>query len=1061
MKPQIIRGPLDALEARLGDNVRAFRSRSPLAPLTILIGSTLLRPYLRRRLAELHGGVVNVRLQTISDLASTLSISARAARGAERLTGLGDRVITEEVAGQADGYFERVAQSPGFAEALHRLFAELRQADLDHESFDKAAAELSTTRPASAPKLQGLAMLYAQAQQHRAIYCTNDDLLRLADPERFDSTELLVYGVWNLTSLQQQMLEQLMEHVPVTFYLPEGSNDANGAHADLRTWLYKKDATEEFVTLDAKSTSLTRLQSGIFGAPSGDPAPPDETVRLVSAPDTPREVREAARTCLRWASQGIGFHEMAIAYRQADTYRGLIDEIFGQAGIPVYLHDGRPCIERPAGRSLATLISLIGSRLSRAQVMEFLTETRLPVPTAEGFGGFEPAAWDQISRRAGIVEGRGQWFDRLDARAHEIQTYIPENGEPSERVQSQLEEIDRFKRFLEALFDQLEDWPQRDSWNGFLERLAALASDYIDEIDPILAELTTLDRLKTVSDDVTFSRFVRTVMSTLLQVDSTRLYNIQAGAFGREGVTVVDVNSLRHLRFRAVALLGLTERSFPSPPRQDALLLDQERIALSDLIPGELPPRALGADPEPLQFTVAIAAAEERLQLSFARGDAGGTRAHLPSYFFRAAAETLTGRPVTIADIDSLPPEIFERVPANRFGAAVPEESLTEGEYDRTLIGSQPELGKACLRRRSEPFARACQAWDARWRSSTLTAWDGMLGADRQIAVSHDQRPISPTRLETYATCPYQYFLQFVLRLEQVEEPETVERLNALDRGRLIHDTLDQFLTRFSKQMVRGTEAGKELRAELRAIAEEVCREAERQGRGGYPLVWEFDKTALFEDLDLWLELELQDQQGNDLHPHAFEVRFGPSWSGQAEGSEYSVDDPLTMQFDGGTLQFHGRIDRIDWNDERTSFRVIDYKTGREKKNGKEEFTQGTTLQLPIYLLAAAEALKRQGLDVTWEDGRAEYFFSTTRGSFKRLHFTGRTLQERWDEFLQLLSDMTGQIARGDFHPEPGPKGDNCTFCLGKQVCDARVLTLSQRKAESREPRFIRIQQVP
>ena len=104
----------------------------------------------------------------------------------------------------------------------------------------------------------------------------------------------------------------------------------------------------------------------------------DGTVRLVSAPDTPREVREAARACLRWASQGIGFHEMAVAYRQTDAYRGLIDEIFSQSGIPIYLHDGRPCIERPAGRSLAALISLIGSRLSRAQVMEFLTETRLP-----------------------------------------------------------------------------------------------------------------------------------------------------------------------------------------------------------------------------------------------------------------------------------------------------------------------------------------------------------------------------------------------------------------------------------------------------------------------------------------------------------------------------------------------------------------------------------------------------------------------------------------------------------------------------------------------------------
>jgi hypothetical protein len=33
-----------------------------------------------------------------------------------------------------------------------------------------------------------------------------------------------------------------------------------------------------------------------------------------------------------------------------------------------------------------------------------------------------------------------------------------------------------------------------------------------------------------------------------------------AGAFGRRGVNVLDVNQLRSLRFRAVAVLGLTER---------------------------------------------------------------------------------------------------------------------------------------------------------------------------------------------------------------------------------------------------------------------------------------------------------------------------------------------------------------------------------------------------------------------------------------------------------------------------------------------------------------------
>jgi predicted nucleic acid-binding protein len=34
---------------------------------------------------------------------------------------------------------------------------------------------------------------------------------------------------------------------------------------------------------------------------------------------------------MRWAEEGMRFHEMAIVYRQADTYRALVAEIFDPA----------------------------------------------------------------------------------------------------------------------------------------------------------------------------------------------------------------------------------------------------------------------------------------------------------------------------------------------------------------------------------------------------------------------------------------------------------------------------------------------------------------------------------------------------------------------------------------------------------------------------------------------------------------------------------------------------------------------------------------------------------
>ena len=1065
--PLILRGSLAALEARLSADVTERRQREPLAALSILVGSTLLRPYLRRRLTELCGGLINLRLVTFDDLSRNLAALAAGLSKTTLLPPYGDRIIAEETANQASGYFKAVGHTAGFAQALDRLLSELRQAGLEPASLSRAIGELSTSDPLSAEKLMALAHIYEQARERRSKFHGRDDLVRMAEAKRFSEAELLIYGYWSFTTLQRQMLERLMGHVALTIYLPEGQGNANEAHADLRAWLARYDAIEETLeVVDPGDSAIQQLQSQIFAAPTDCPVPNFGTVRLLSAPDASREVREAARACLRWAGEGIAFHEMAVVFRQSEQYRGLIDEIFHEAQIPVYLNDGSPLIERPIGRSLAALLTLIGSRLTRAAVMEFLTETTLPLSNADWQRGFEPAAWDQLSREAGIVEGHEQWLDRLVHLQLSIdRSFTSNETETNDWTAIKVEEIKRFRGFIDVFFDRLEAWPERDSWEGFRERLRTLAGDYIDGVEPVIDALQDLDQLAVLAESITFSRFVRAVRAALQQIDGNELFGEPTGTFGRLGVNVLDVNSVRHLRFRAVIVLGLTERSFPPPPRQDALLLDDERRALNERIDGAIPLRATGPDAEPLQFTLAIAAARERLILSYARGEAGGSRSHLPSYFFRAAAGTLTGEAVRIADIDRLDPALFERVPANRFGAARPEEALTTSEFDRTLMGLDPALGQASLLQRSASFARARQAWKARWQSPALTAWDGVLDPSLRDAISGSARltrVLSPTPLETYAACPYRFFLQEILRLAEIEEPEAVERISAIERGSLIHAILDRFLSETSTELPPADEATRaRLRARLLATAAEACDEWEQRGASGYALLWEFDKAAIFEDLEIWFEQEIDGFRRGGLLPQAFEVRFGNAWrSDTDERGGFSVDQPVTVPIEEGELRFQGRIDRIDWNADRTAFRVIDYKTGRAIGYTAEQFSQGTTLQLPIYLLAASHALRRHGIDIPWHAGAAEYSFATRRGEFKHVRFSGSTLTRRWDDFEQLLGDLSSQIARGDFHPEPGDKGKNCTYCSGRHVCDQRIVRIAMRKSEARAPRFLRIQEV-
>jgi hypothetical protein len=109
----------------LADRVRELRHEDPLAPINVLVGASLQRPFLERWLAARLGGHANVRILMPGDLALLLGAPALVASGRRALPPLADRVLLAQVARSHTGYFEPVAEMSGFAEALYRLVREL------------------------------------------------------------------------------------------------------------------------------------------------------------------------------------------------------------------------------------------------------------------------------------------------------------------------------------------------------------------------------------------------------------------------------------------------------------------------------------------------------------------------------------------------------------------------------------------------------------------------------------------------------------------------------------------------------------------------------------------------------------------------------------------------------------------------------------------------------------------------------------------------------------------------------------------------------------------------
>ena len=215
------------------------------------------------------------------------------------------------------------------------------------------------------------------------------------------------------------------------------------------------------------------------------------------------------------------------------------------------------------------------------------------------------------------------------------------------------------------------------------------------------------------------------------------------------------------------------------------------------------------------------------------------------------------------------------------------------------------------------------------------------------------QRTYSITELETYAKCPFQYFVNNVLRF-RVEDEETEDELSNRGRGSLLHEVLFEFYNN-RRENPRVGQSFEEARQQLDEILDTKSEEHRNQRTenpiGENNIFWETDVEKLRVALRKWLEAE----RACDLPvtPHYFEVSFGQDQ--EMRDPKLSCLTPLPI----GKVRMKGKIDRIDIGN--SAFNVIDYKTGSSTIR-MPEILSGRSLQLPIYLQIAKKLLANNGI---------------------------------------------------------------------------------------------------
>jgi hypothetical protein len=1081
--------------ARLDAATRFLAERPQAAEVVIVGASRGAADDLARSIARRRGATFGLTRFSLTELAARAAAARLAGAHSAPATQAGAeaaaaRAVFDALAAGELAYFAPVASMPGFPRALARTLHELRLAAIGPDRLAASAAERSDNAGADIGRL----LARVEEQFDRAGVSDRAALFRLASQAwiagqaRWVGLPIVLLDVPLDSRAEREFVGALVARAPETLAtVPDGDQFARDALVELGA---TPDARADPAS---DATDLANLRRYVFTIDRPPARQRAGDVRLFSAPGEGREAVEIVRRVLDEAARGVPFDDMAVFLRTPQSYLGLIEHACARGGVPVYFDRGtrRP---DPAGRALVALLSCAVDGLSAKRFDEYLSLGQVPPiagaagpiepvpPEGEEFGEFTAAAavpapvddgegdlstlpepaldsdeeavvagtlrspwkWEELIVESAVVggrsreDGKARWRRRLDGlagdylyRIAELQRDEPESARIG-RFQRDLRNLSHLREFALPIIDALAEWPARATWGQWLDRFSALATRALRRPARVLQMLAQLRPMAQVGP-VTLDEARDVLHDRLVTLD----WEPPARRFGR--LFVGSPHQARGRSFRIVFVPGLAERIVPQRPREDPLLLDGRRRALDPALVGQEERGTV----ERLLLKIAIGAASERLYLSYPRLDVAETRARVPSFYALDVMRAITG---SVPDHRLLASEAAQEAGANLGWPAPedPDQAIDDLEHDlaslKPLLDSRdPALVKGhahYLLGLNEALRRSVISRWARGRSAWSTS-DGLIKSGPATRPALDaqrlgRRPYSLSALQRFASCPYQFLLATVYRLEPWDEPEPLMRMDPLTRGSLFHRTQAEFY--------RAMQTGGALRVThetlpeavttLDAVLDRVAAEYAEALAPAIERVWRDEINDLRRDLGIWAR-KLAD--GGAWYPKYFEFSFGLGDEGR---DPRSLPDPVIVD---GRFVLRGSVDLIEHRSDLDVLRVTDHKTGKNRSNPDLIIGGGSILQPVLYSVAV-----EQGLGKKVVGGRL--FYCTTAGGFAEHEIPINDYTR--GQGLQALTIIDRAFELGFLVAAPAERA--CTWCDFRPVCGPREEERVKRKAADR-----------
>lgn len=643
-------------------------------------------------------------------------------------------------------------------------------------------------------------------------------------------------------------------------------------------------------------------------------------------------------------TKGYRYKDIAIVSGELDTYRHAADRIFDCFNIPYFIDKKQAILLNPFIEFMRSMMRVLIENYSFDAMFSYLKSSLC---------GYDTDTINELENYclAMGIKGKKKWhnkFIRHEKNASE-DNLIGLNAIREVAIEpfSLFDECESVRDYSEALYNVLVRFEIQQQLKNKSEIFKKEGKDALSkEYSTVYASvIELLEKLVDLLGDE--------------KMDISEYYELLNAGFDElriglvpQNTDYVQIGDLTRSRFRdikALFFVGVNEGIVPASNSSGGILSDIDREFFSANGAGvELAPTSrMQSYTQRLYLYMVMTKPKERLYISYSKITSDG-EAISPSYL--------------IGEIKGLFPKIkvsdFSEIPLSQ-RACSEETALKElalsfqkyiKKYDDITDANAAECDKLF-----EYFAQ-----NGKYQNSLVSliysAFADPNGALTNSVTSKIAHVIygntiygSITRLEMYARCAYEHFLQYGLKLKEREE----FKFDMRDMGSAFHEVLEVFSGLLSENGYTWASINEE-----DAIA--LTKDAVLTVTNANAAIYDTERSSYLvnriERIMVKSVLTLRNHVlMGDFIPSKFEYEF-------IEASDLSSINFKLNETD--RLRLTGRIDRMDLYEDDSSIyvKIIDFKSSQKDLDLAAVY-RGEQLQLVVYLNAAMESLKKSNPD--------------------------------------------------------------------------------------------------